>query len=126
MIFIKASVMIIPLNFYVRPMLIIGSLHSKILNMYNVHCPIQIKYVSPIDRIKLWINTEIMNNIKTKTRYFQLFKQNLLPKILYHNFRSLITSKIKRAKTQYYRTVCESVSIRNTKKNLLLKLIIIL
>ena len=80
------------------------SLHSKIINMCNVHWSIKPRYVSPKDRIKPWIKTIIKNHIKIE-RYFQLFNQNLLPRRLYDNFRNLVTFKIQRAKIQYFKTV---------------------
>ena len=90
-------------------------LHNKILKNYNIHCPIKTKYISPKDKIKPWINSNIKNKIKHKQKLFMLTKQNSIPHHIYYQYRNKVNSEVKRAKKLYYKEAFVRV-VGNSKK----------
>ena len=78
-------------------------LDAKIMHVFNTHCPIVTKYISPKDTLKPWINRVIKLDIKKRENYFKLYRRNLMTKQEYANFRNYVTSSIRHAKREYYR-----------------------
>ena len=78
------------------------TLHNKILDCYNVSCPIKTKTVSVKDQTKPWINATIKHNILKRQNNYRLYKRNLMSEREYKSFRNLVNNQIRTAKRQYY------------------------
>ena len=97
----------------------VNSITSKLitdLESAYVKCfPLSVKYVSPKRLHKQWITTGILNSIKTKSRYFKLYKLGLIDEELNRKYRNCLKSTIRQAKKYHFRTKFES-SKNNIKK----------
>ena len=60
-------------------------IHENILHLYNLHCPVKTKFISPKDKEKLF-----QFNLQT---YFRLFKRNSITKRVYKIIRDSKTGK---------------------------------
>ena len=49
-----------------------------------------------------WLSKAILNPVKTKSKYFKLYRLVLISQIIYNKYRNVLTSVIKRAKANYY------------------------
>ena len=71
-------------------------------SLYMKCFPVRIKYVTQKRLCKPWITTSIMNSIKTKSRYFKIFKVGIIDEHLNRKYRNLLNSIIRLAKRKYY------------------------
>ena len=72
------------------------------VNSVYVKCfPVRIKLVTEKRLCKPWITTGIINSIKTKSRYFKLYKLSIKDEHLNRKHRNLLNSIIRLAKRKY-------------------------
>ena len=57
---------------------------------------------------KPWITTDILNSIKTKSRYFKLYKLGIIDDHINRKYRNTLNSVIRLAKRNYYITTFNS------------------
>ena len=73
------------------------------LNAVYVKCfPIKVKHISLKRLRKPWISTGILTSIKTKSRYFKLFKLGMIDEVTNRRYRNCLNSVIRSAKKNYY------------------------
>ena len=89
--------------------LAIEELNSIVDDAYRNCCPLKTKIISYKDSLKPWITKEILICIKKRQHYFQLYRNKIIPKTTYHNYRNFVTSKIRKAKLQYFENKFNSV-----------------
>ena len=96
------------------------TLHRLISLNLDIHCPIKTKHVSPKDKIKPWITSEIKTKIKEKQYYFQLSKLDSYFKPVYNRKRNEITAIIRQSKIDFHSRIfnqCKS-NIKKTWKTI--------
>ena len=73
------------------------------LNSSHAKCfPVKTKYVTQKRLCKPWITTGILNSIKTKSRYFKLYKLGIIDDHINRKYRNTLNSVIRLAKRIYY------------------------
>ena len=77
-------------------------LHSKLLQNFYSCCPIKTKTISPKDKLKPWIDSNLKILMKRRQNFFNLYKQNLVSKQFYNYYRNMVTKKIRISKQRYY------------------------
>ena len=75
---------------------------SDLNNLYRECFPLTTKYVSSKRLRKPWISSGIINSIKTKSRYFKLYKQGIIDEQLNRKYRNCLNATIRQAKKNYY------------------------
>ena len=76
---------------------------------------IKVKHISLKKLRKPWISTGILTSIKTKSRYFNLFKLGIIVDLTNRRYRNCLNSVIRNAKKNYYIKTFNSCQ-NNTKK----------
>ena len=92
-----------------NPSLAIDELSNAIDDAYRNCCPIKIKTISYKNSLKPWISDEILNCIKKRNNYFQLYHKKIISKTTYCNYRNFVTKTIRKAKLEYYENKFNSV-----------------
>ena len=82
---------------------------DKILEIYNFYCPVRTKIVSPKDKEKPWVNSNLKFLIKQRERLFLIYKQNMVEESVYRNFRNSVNNKLKQSKKLYYQRAFHGV-----------------
>ena len=77
-------------------------LDQIIMENFNRYCPVKTKYVSPKDKKKPWITSEIKSKIKEKNFHYRLLKYNSITIEVYNRIRNEVTSLIRRSKADYH------------------------
>ena len=85
-----------------NPSLAIEELNNVIDDAYRNCCPIKIKTISYKNSIKPWISNEILNCIRKRNNYFQLYLKKIISKTTYCNYRNFVTKMIRKSKIKYY------------------------
>ena len=84
----------------------VSSVTSKLMidlySAYNRCFPLKVKYVSQKRIQKQWITSGILNSIKTKSRYFKLYKLGIIDAQLNRKYRNCLNSTIRQAKQNYF------------------------
>ena len=81
-------------------------------DLHNAHFPIKTKIISSKRKMKPWLTSGILKSVKTKSRYFKLYKLGLMNETTYKNYKNKFTSMLRCAKENYYR-----ILFINNKKN---------
>ena len=81
-------------------------------DLHNAHFPIKTKIISSKRKMKPWLTSGILKSVKTKSRYFKLYKLGLMNETTYKNYKNKFTSMLRCAKENYYRILF----INNKKK----------
>ena len=84
-------------------------LDQKILELYNFHCPIKSKMVSPKDDEKPWINSYLKTLLKQRQKLFLLSKQSIVEPSEYRFFRNFVNNKLKQFKVNFYKRAFDGV-----------------
>ena len=84
-------------------------LNEKILNCYNLCCPIKTKVISVKDQLKPWINSQIKENIKKRQNNYLLFRRNLMSKREYNAFRNQVNDQIRTSKRNYFHSLFSNI-----------------
>ena len=79
----------------------INLLEDMLMNLYNVDCPIISKNVSYKDRIKPWIDRETKMCIRTRQRYFIMYKLGKMSRVVYSEYRNMVTTMIRTKRRKY-------------------------
>ena len=72
----------------------------KLNDIYYSSFPIEIKFVTAKRLSKPWLSKAILNSVKTKSKYFKLYRLGLISQMIYN----VITSVVKRAKANYHKS----------------------
>ena len=73
----------------------------KLKDIYCSSFPIKIQFVTVKRLSKPWLSKAILNSVKTKSKYFKLYRLGLISQMIYNKYRNVLTSAIKRAKANY-------------------------
>ena len=77
---------------------------NKTVNDIYCRCfPLKIKYVSYKRLQKPWITTAIVKSIKTKSRYFKLFKLGIISDAVNRDYKNRLRTVIRAPKLLYYK-----------------------
>jgi len=71
-------------------------------NLYDQCCPIRMKEMSVNRRLKPWITNSLIDCIRYKYVLFRKFKKGLISFQRYNSYKNLLTSVIRRSKSQYF------------------------
>ena len=74
------------------------TLHNKILDCYNISCPIKTKIVSFKDETKPWINATIKHNILKHKTTTACTGKKLMSEREHKSFRNLVNNQIRNTK----------------------------
>ena len=88
---------------------------SNLNGLYMESFPLKTKYVSSKRLSKPWLSSGILNSIKTKSRYFKLYKQGIIDEQFNRKYRNCLNSVIRQAKRNYYMNTFNSCQ-NNIKK----------
>ena len=75
---------------------------NRIQLCYDRNFQTRTKSVSVKHINKPWITPAIQNSIKTKSKYFQLYKQNIITKERNDRFKNLLNQLIRKSKRKYF------------------------
>ena len=75
---------------------------SALDDLYCKSFPLKVKYLSHKRLSKPWLTNGLLTSIKNKSKYYKLFKLNLISESFYKNYRNSLTNTIKHAKKTYY------------------------
>ena len=84
---------------------------QKIDQIYCNSFPLKTKYISQKRFNKPWLNSDIMNSIKIKSRLYKNFKLGFISENYYKNFKNNLTKTIKKAKKSHYVSKFEEYKI---------------
>jgi len=75
---------------------------DRLYEIYDNCCPLRSKTVS-VDRMsKPWITRELINCVNRKHHLFRLYKRGEVAFAVYNSFKNVLTSLIRRAKSNYF------------------------
>ena len=98
----------------------INLLYDSFFNYLNeIYCicfPLKIKFISEKRMNKPWINDTIINKIRLKSDYFNMYRRGLISKEINNTFKNKLNKEITRAKKLYFQNLFEQ-SRRNIKKS---------
>ena len=77
-------------------------LSDIIVNYFNVFCPIKTKIISYKSKIKPWITSSILGDIKKRQSFYLLYRQGKMRRETFNRFRNYVTLRIRNAKKSYY------------------------
>ena len=96
------------------PEIFTGSLNEKVqrfsdkLNqLYFSNFPIMTKFISVKRLNKPWLSSAILKSIKTKSKYFKMFKLGQINSYTNNVYKNLLTKVIRKAKQNYYHSSFE-------------------
>ena len=76
------------------------------IDMLNdIYCkcfPLKVKNISLKRLKKPWLTPAILNSIKTKSKYFKLYKLGIIDKVTNNRYKNCVNDVIRRAKCNYY------------------------
>lgn len=78
--------------------------------IYRRFFPLKVKFISSKRLSKPWLSHEILQMIKTKSRYFKLYKNNVIDYPCYRRYCNLVKSTIRCAKDRFYRQYFSNVN----------------
>ena len=79
---------------------------SFIHSINTLYCscfPLKIKYISAERLQKPWLSSEIMRSVRIKSQNFKLYKLGMISRAHHRAFNNCLSSKIKIAKSNYYK-----------------------
>ena len=76
--------------------------HDSLNKLYCDSFPTKVKFVSYKRFSKPWLTTNILKSVKLKSRYYNLYKNGVLPCNEYKRYRNLVNNSVKRARALYY------------------------
>lgn len=83
-----------------------GDRVDRFVDVINeIYCntyPLKIKFLSYKRLSKPWLSSGLLKSIKTKARYFKMYKLGLISSDCNKNYRNALTSIIRKAKIRYY------------------------
>ena len=85
---------------------------SKILTLYDCHCPVKNKTISYKDDLKPWIDYDVKVKMKKRQNYHVLWKLGRMSRQAYCRYRNMVTSEIRNKKVLYYKT--RFIELKNT------------
>ena len=71
-------------------------------NSYNTAFPIKTKNINHKDVQSPWVNEILINRIKIRNKLSKLAKKHRIDQKIYADFRNLLTSQLREAKSKYY------------------------
>ena len=74
----------------------------KLNDIYCSSFPIKIKFVTVKRLSKPWLSKAVRNSVKTKSKYFKLYRLGLISQMIYNKYRNVLTSVIRRVEDNYY------------------------
>ena len=80
----------------------IAKLELILYQIFNEHCPIITKTLSPKNRSKPWITSEILSLVKKRHNLFVLLRAGRVSKLTYNRYRNFVSSRLRYAKINYY------------------------
>ena len=91
------------------------SFNNKIENLFKKCFPLKSKIMNNKSLHNPWVTPGILNSIKTKSKYFKLYKQGLISKERNDRFNKTLNKVIRSAKRRYFFNYFET-NIGNIKK----------
>ena len=76
---------------------------DAINNLYRRCFPVKVKYVSKKRLNKPWLTSSLFNQIKTKSKYYKMFKLGTISEIFYKRYRNNLTNTLRNEKKNYYK-----------------------
>ena len=61
-------------------------------DLHNNYIPIKTKKISRKRKMKPWLSSGILKSVKTKSRYFKLYKLGFMDETTYKNYRNKFTA----------------------------------
>ena len=78
--------------------------------------PLKVKNISFKRISKPWLSQAILNSVKTKSKYFKLYKLGIIDRSTNNRYRNCVNAVIRSAKSEYYKNVFRNCS-NNIKKS---------
>ena len=75
---------------------------EKLYNIYDRSFPIVTKILSEKRIRSPWITKSLLDSIDRKNFLYREYKRGNIDRLIYNNYRNLLSSSIKKAKEQYY------------------------
>lgn len=75
---------------------------KKLDDFYCNVFPLKVKYLSNKRLCKPWLTSGLLQSIKTKSRYFKLWKLNMVSDEYYRNYRNKLTTILRVSKQKFY------------------------
>lgn len=76
---------------------------DNVLNeLYKKSCPLKIKYVPQKRLSKPWLTREVLEQVKVKSNYYNLFKRGIISRRVNNMYKNRCNSTIRQAKRNYF------------------------
>ena len=85
-------------------------------DLYNKYFPIMSKTLTHKEEKNPWINDDLISKIKIRDKLHKLSAKKRIDSKIYKDYRNLLTSEIRKAKSIYYESEFKKAS-SNIKKN---------
>ena len=79
----------------------------------SIYCkcfPLKVKNISFKRISKPWLTQSILNSIKTKSKYFKLYKLGIIDKVTNNRYKNCVNAVVRQAKIMYYNNVFHDCS----------------